>query len=180
MRVYCVHHIRKGVCMMIRDLLREAQQHLAAAMFESLSVCLASEAPVKPKAKQFTYQNGRFKIIDSSRPSFMTLHQLRGMTSIWCNDRLIWVMQYAEDYSDEDRPLIRRILRMSHREILRTGEFFGVRGPWQRVLPSQSLVYRNVVHEHSDFGQFSGHESLRSSDSPLERGRCDYWGSALI
>ena len=165
---------------MIKDILKEAQRHLSVALFESLSVCVAPGESETPKRREFIYEDGQFRVTDSFRPSLMTQHQRRGMTSIWCSGRLIWIMQYAEDYFDEDWSLIRRIRRMSHREILRTGGFLGTRGPWQRVLPSRDLVYRNSLHEHSDFGQFSGHESLRSGDSCLERGRCDYWGAALI
>ena len=165
---------------MNKDILKAAQQRLPVALLGSLSMLPASESFEEKNYNEFKYEDGSFRIMAVSRPSPATSHQRKGMVSIWWNNRLIWIMQYAEEYFDEDRPLIRRILRMSHREVLRTGEFMGARGYPERVMQSRGLVYTNSVHEHSDFAEFSGHESLRFAGESIERGRCDYWGVSLI
>lgn len=89
-------------------------------------------------------------------------------TTIWHLGKPIWIMTRVEQFLDEDRPFITKILSDTYR----MGAFIGGRGPESRMLYG-SLVYENKLEPGSDFENFAGTEYVCGS---RPQGGGYYWG----
>lgn len=114
---------------------------------------------------QFIYAQDDFHVIDK--------HEVIGgksvvSTTIWYLGKPIWIMTRVEQFLDEDRPFITKILSDTYR----MGAFIGGRGPESRMLYG-SLVYENKPEPGSDFENFAGTEFVCGS---RPQGGGHYWG----
>lgn len=129
--------------------------------------------------------DGRLRLIDMFcvRPGS---NKSAGSTTIWLEDKVVWVMQYGGWHSEEAIPFLKEVLRRAYRDKL----FRSGRGPETYVGSSFYYSNENVGASAGNFFDFRGEEVIRrcpeiiSVQDDLEKGeivgRYAVWGGSFI
>ena len=130
--------------------------------------------PGMPGYQAFPFAEGDFYLLDcyvvnpeSSKSA--------GTTTIWYQEKPVWVMLYRGLYQEDAIPVVKAALL----ETYHAGRFIGGRGPKQFKMGN--LEYTNDAPNDDQFTSFQGSESVR--DTTYARpslGWHRYWGMSLI
>ncbi|MFA6446437.1 MAG: DUF5680 domain-containing protein [Candidatus Paceibacterota bacterium] len=133
------------------------EYHVRGAFFSAMKAGWAQNVQkIKiqelPGSKAIPFVLGDFRVLDTY---FVTPLSDRsaGSTTIWHEDKPVWIMHYGGRYAEIAVPFLKSCLHRAYRY----EQFYGGRGPF--FVRDERFTYVNKI-ERNDFGDFAGEERV--------------------
>lgn len=127
-----------------------------------------------PEYKAIPFKEGKFYLLDNYLTTPYS-DKSAGTTTIWYNNKPVWIMHYGGYYKEPVIPLLKKALKKTYK----TSQFFGARGPSTLIDSENSLVYINSP-KMNDFERFEGREEIFDIQKNISLGYHEYWGMSLL
>jgi hypothetical protein len=152
------------------------QQAVMHAFFEAMAAGWAQDAQKDsvlafPQMKAIPFVLGDFRVMDAYYVGDRGLSS--GTTTIWLQDKPVWIMHYGGHYPDVAMGFLKECLLEAY---VRRREFFGGRGPY--FVRGERFTYVNRVASEA-FSDFEGEERVFDLDN-REIGSHWYRGMSLV
>ncbi|MDO8565172.1 MAG: DUF5680 domain-containing protein [bacterium] len=127
-----------------------------------------------PGYKEIRYADGDFLLVDRwcVNPDS---EKSAGTTTIWYQEKPVWLMGYGGVYPKVVIPFLKQALRFQY---CKDGHFLGGRGPKLVTDRVAGQIYMNRPVQN-DFDRFNGREEIVDMSTGAV-GYHDYWGMSLL
>ena len=127
-----------------------------------------------PEYRAIPFKKGKFYLLDNYLITPYS-DKSAGTTTIWYDDKPVWVMHYGGYYKESAISLLKKALAKTYK----SSQFFGGRGPLSLSESKNSLIYINYP-KINDFEKFEGREVIFDTKKNICLGYHEYWGMSLL